>query len=139
MSMVSFSPFFSSTDSHLAHDYIIELETYIFFVFCFCVFILAAMSAAQVAGKVAPKTIYQFRNVCYAFAAWWGLTTGVSEKLENDRLWAELRAREVAKRVSHQNAKEERRLKKEKHQSKSEIPDVIPPELHGVYKSVTGK
>lgn len=95
--------------------------------------------SSGITGKAAPKSIYQFRNVCYLLSAWWGLSTGLSQKLENDRLWGEVRAKEVQGRVNVQNALHEKELKAKQLKSKSNIPEAIPPELHGLYKAVGGK
>lgn len=81
-------------------------------------------------SAVAPKSFSQLRlfaSFCAMAAGGW---VGQAQKRENDALWqAHFRAQWAARAAAQEAAKPK---------VATEVPEIIPAELHGVYKELTG-
>lgn len=87
-------------------------------------------------SKVAPKTLYQLRNVSFVVVSWLGFNKGFHQKLENDKLWAAHRENTRKEIAAQQQAAADELLRQQRLASGSTIPEAIPQELHGLYKSL---
>jgi hypothetical protein len=88
------------------------------------------------AAKVAPKTFTQTKNVVQAFVTWTGGWIGYQERSHNDQLWWDHhRSRWAKNAIAEEEAKKQADMKAGK---VNKIPEIIPEELHGLYKEVTG-
>eukprot|EP00672_Neobodo_designis_P016384 CAMPEP_0174849648 /NCGR_PEP_ID=MMETSP1114-20130205/16683_1 /TAXON_ID=312471 /ORGANISM="Neobodo designis, Strain CCAP 1951/1" /LENGTH=90 /DNA_ID=CAMNT_0016084027 /DNA_START=33 /DNA_END=305 /DNA_ORIENTATION=+ len=84
------------------------------------------------AAKVAPKTFTQVKNVTSFLAVVWGGLYGWKEKSTNDALWWKHHTARWAKTAEEQA--EARRAAA----PPSEIPEIVPAELHDTYKALAG-
>lgn len=84
------------------------------------------------AAKVAPKTFTQVKNVTSFFALMWGSYYGWAEKSHNDALWWAHHTGRWAKTAEQQQAAASAAA------PPSDIPEIIPAELHDTYKTLSG-
>lgn len=88
--------------------------------------------------KTPPKTIYQFRNLTYLVVSWLGFNKGFRQKRDNDALWTEYQTGKWKQRALEMQMAEDQKHQAARAASATKIPDAVPPELEGLYKSFTG-